>query len=98
MSKSYQYYTDGSLKYVQDAINPVFDRLNIYDHQGRISEAKSGAEAQGGTAASPLYQTLPYRQSYNYDAFGNLTTRTHLNWGYDQAYGRSFNLSYTYQN
>lgn len=97
MQKNYQYYSDGQLKYVQDVLNPVFDRLNKYDHLGRIKEAKSGAESRNQTPDAPLRQTLPYRQSYQYDAFDNLTQRNNLNWGYSQVDGlRNFNLNYSY--
>jgi YD repeat-containing protein len=98
MNKSYDYYSDGSLRYLQDTVNPKFDRLNTYDHSGRIKEAKSGAEARGQTAAQPLSQNLPFRQSYGYDAFNNLTQRNNLHWGTDNWNGVSNNLSYTYQN
>ncbi len=99
MQKSYEYYADGSLKYVQDQINPVFDRFNKYDFAGRITEGKSGAEARGLTVAqNDMSAQLPYRQSYQYDAFSNLTQRNNLHWGVDNWYGQSNDLSYSYQN
>ncbi len=63
IKKNYDYYADGSLKYVQDELNPKFDRLNIYDNVGRIQQAKSAAEATGGTVTQNLSTNLPYRQS-----------------------------------
>ena len=98
IKKNYDYYADGSLKYVQDELNPKFDRLNIYDHTGRIKDGKSSAEARGGTVQN-AYTDLPYRQSYVADAFGNMTQRTNLHWGRSSYTGQpSFNLSYTFVN
>ena len=51
MSKSYDYHADGRLRFVDDAANGKFDRLNAYDHQGRIHQAKSSSEANGGTTS-----------------------------------------------
>jgi hypothetical protein len=97
MQKNYQYYNDGSLKYTQDVLDPKFDRLNKYDQVGRISEGKSGAEARGQTVAqADMSSQLPYRQSYQYDAFSNLTQRNNLHWGIENWYGQSNNLSYNY--
>jgi hypothetical protein len=98
MQKEFNYYNDGSLKYIEDLQNPKLDRLNIYDHVGRINEAKSGAEARGGTAATPLTTNLPYRQTYQYDAFNHLRERTNVNWGYDSFSGRDFDLNYNIVN
>jgi hypothetical protein len=40
MSKNYEYYADGALRYAQDALNPVFNRLSIYDHAGASRRAE----------------------------------------------------------
>jgi hypothetical protein len=99
LKKNYQFYEDGSIKYIQDVLNPKFDRLNKYDFQGRIKEAKSGGEARGETVALADYSTqLPYRQSYNYNAFTQLTQRNNLHWGIGSWAGQDNNLQYTYQN
>ncbi len=98
MKKNYDYYADGNLKYTQDELNAKFDRLNIYDHTGRIKKAKSAAEATGGTVTQNLHFYLPYRQSYAFDAFGNMTQRNNLHWGKDEWRGQTLNLNYTYQN
>ena len=83
MQKSYGYYADGNLRVAGDLLNPKFDRLNKYDQVGRISEAKSSLEAHGQVISDQGQQigNLPYRQSYNYNAFGNLTGRINLTWG-----------------
>ncbi|MBA3351009.1 MAG: hypothetical protein H0U23_01045, partial [Blastocatellia bacterium] len=96
MQKNYQYYPDGSLKYVQDQLDAKFDRMNTYDHAGRIKEGKSGAEARGQTPDS--LANVPYRQSYQFNEFDNLTQRIHMNWGVTSSRGRDFDKNYTYQN
>jgi YD repeat-containing protein len=79
MNKTYDYYADGSLRHVDDALNGKFDRLNTYDHQGRIYQAKSSAEASGGTTSNPYYDR-PYLQTYTFDAFDNLQNRENKLW------------------
>jgi hypothetical protein len=89
MQKNYEYYTDGQLKYTEDDLNGVFDRLQTYDHQGRVMEGKSGLEARGGTVTTGQDAQLPYRQNYSYNAFDNLTQRNKLTLGYKHL-GRCF--------
>ncbi|HEV2708507.1 MAG TPA: S8 family serine peptidase, partial [Pyrinomonadaceae bacterium] len=72
---TYSYYADGRVSYAQDIRDGIFDRAYQYDHVGRIQEAMSGAQARGGTAADG-----PYRQSYGYDAWDNITTRNNRLW------------------
>jgi len=98
IKKNYDYLEDGRLRYLQDELNDKFDRLNIYDNVGRIKEAKTGAEARGGTVTTSQDTDLPYRQSFGFDAFSNMTTRNNLHWGVDTWYGQSNNLSYDYEN
>ncbi|MBX3297465.1 MAG: discoidin domain-containing protein [Acidobacteria bacterium] len=99
IKKSYEYIPDGNLKYVGDLLDGRFDRLQTYDHQGRIKAGKSGAEARGQTVDPAQMETqLPYRQSYEFNQFGNMTARNNLHWGREAWYGQNFNLSYTYQN
>ena len=49
-------------------------------------------------AQANMKVALPYRQSYTYNAFDNLTARTNLSWGVDYFNGRSFDFTRTYQN
>ncbi len=102
IKKNYQFYDDGSLSYMQDVLDPKFDRLNTYDHVGRISEAKTSTEARGTPPSSDYWfnrLNLPSRQSYQYDAFSNLTHRSNLHWGSNDAVGiASFDLNATFQN
>jgi len=80
--KAYEYYPDGRLKLSDESTTYLdkFDRLFKYDHQGRVAEAKSGTEAHGTTETD--LTKLPYRQSYEHDAFGNLTGRESTLWNY----------------
>ena len=98
IKKNYEFYDDGSLRYSQDHKDARFDRLYKYDFIGQIKEAKTGLEARGGTVPPLDVETqIPYRQSYNYNVYGELTERNNLHWGKEGWYG-TFNLSYTYQN
>lgn len=55
-------------------------------------------DASGPPVTTDLDTNLPYRQSYGFNAFGNLTQRDNLHWGTDYWNNRSSNLSYTYEN
>ncbi|MGB7201465.1 MAG: VCBS repeat-containing protein [Pyrinomonadaceae bacterium] len=98
MSKGYEYLSDGKLKFVDDELDGRFDRLMTYDHAGRLREGKSSTEASGTTVTANLDTQLPYRQSYQYDAFNHLTQRNNLHWGTDSWQSISNNRSYTYSN
>lgn len=76
MSKTYDYYADGSLKFSSDLLDHRFDRLYRWDHADRITEAYSGAEARNEGATT----NRPYKQLYAYDAMGHLTQRTNSSW------------------
>ncbi len=88
MQRQYQYYADGRLRYVQDQLDPKFDRLNEYDHIGRIREGRSGAEARGQTEFN--HENLPYHFSYSYDSFGHVTGRTGTQWVIDNNVTQTF--------
>ncbi len=99
MNKTYNYYADGKLRFLDDLVNPKYDRLNTYDHAGRIKEGKSGGEARGETVATNDQEmNLPYRQSYSFDAFGNMTQANNLHWGVNAWQGQSFNQTNSYVN
>jgi YD repeat-containing protein len=78
IKKSYQYYADGSSKFVQDQLttNSKFDRSYTYDHAGRITTALSGAEARGGGPTDDR----PYHETTTYDALGHISGRTIRHW------------------
>lgn len=77
----YSRYADGQVSYAQDLSDPKFDRSYSYDQQmGRVTQALSGGEARGvGTTDGP------YNQSYGYDAFNNLTSRSGRFWTQNQT-------------
>lgn len=68
IKKQYQFYNDGSLKYIQDELNAKFDRSYKYDNLSRTVEARTGAEARGDTDSAG---NIPYHHNYSYDAFGH---------------------------
>jgi len=72
---TFTYYNDGRLKYSGDLSVNRFDRAYEHDHLGRLKKALSGAQARGLTAADG-----PYRQTYEYNAFSNITGRTSRLW------------------
>jgi YD repeat-containing protein len=73
---TFEYYSDGLLKYVGNSINPSFDRLNRYDHAGRLTVGLTGAEARG---QAPGPNDL-YKQTIQYNAFNDLQGRTSQLW------------------
>jgi hypothetical protein len=79
MDTSNEYYPDGSTKFVGNNTEgqEKFDRLNRYDHAGRITKANSGLEARDEKEET---NDRPYRQTYEWNSFGNLTGRAGLLW------------------
>jgi hypothetical protein len=91
--KDYEYYADGKLKMIDETAGEnIFDRSFTYDHQGRIKDAKSAIEADGQTETN--LENLPYRQTYTFDAFGNITNRQSTLWDYEGGW----NFSHTVTN
>jgi hypothetical protein len=76
MSKSYDYHSDGSLRFSSDLLDHKFDRSYSYDHVTRMSQAFSGAEARG----EPATHDRPYRMVMGYNAFGQLTSENSSQW------------------
>lgn len=66
---TYTYRDNGQISYMHDEIDNRFDRSYGYDDYGRLTTAKSGSEATGG---SPW--TGPYLKNYTWDVWGNLTS------------------------
>ncbi len=55
--------------------------------------------ARGGTVPDASQTTdLPYRQTYQFNAFENLTQRNNRHWGVESWYNQNNNLNYTYSN
>lgn len=75
------YYTDGLARFADDGVDDRFDRAWAYDHVGRLKEAYTGQEAHDFVDnVANTVQDGPYRQSYQYDVWGNLTRRDTRFW------------------
>lgn len=76
---TFDYYDDGRLFHsFYDTYHTKFDRKLAYDFAGRISEAYTGREAHDQSPLTP--RDNPYRQSFQYDAFDNITQRSGMLW------------------
>jgi YD repeat-containing protein len=91
MSHSHQYYADGRPQFSHDALDERFDRALAYDHEGRTTEAYSGSEARdfvnNTSSGTP---TGPYRQSYQYSPFDQITQQTNRLWNDNETTTNSF--------
>jgi hypothetical protein len=76
ISKTYDYFADGKLRFSSDLLDHRFDRSYAFDHVARLKNAFSGAEARG----EPATTNRPYYQTYGYDSFNHLTQRTVKIW------------------
>lgn len=76
---TFDYYDDGRLFHTFYATGLAkFDRKFEYDFAGRIKEAWTGREAHDEAPLNP--RDTPYRQSFQYDAFGHITQRSGFLW------------------
>ena len=89
MSKAYSFHTDGQVKLETDNLNSKFNRSYMFDHVGRLQQARSGANATGGTATTA---NIPYKNDFQYNAFGNQTQNTFTH------YSRTGTVPQTYTN
>ena len=76
MSKTYEYYADGNIRFSSDLLNHKFDRSYGFDHAARMAQAFTGAEARGESATNDR----PYKQIFSYDGFSHLTNRDSNVW------------------
>lgn len=83
----YQYNADGKIKFSnehgyfpgKDGTDlSIFDRSFDYDFAGRMTSAKTGAEAHGQTETD--FTKRPYRATYDWDTFGHLTKADKFHW------------------
>lgn len=91
MLTQYHYYGDGQLRFADDGVNDRFDRAYTYDHVGRLKEAFTGGEARDfvyATSGSPA--DGPYRQTYHYDAWGNVTGRDNRFWSQTDSFAATY--------
>lgn len=92
MKADFQYYGDGRIKYAKDYKDDKFDRAFSYDQVGRIKEAYSGSQARGFMGLpDPNPATPPYRQTYQYDVWGNTTGSNGKFWSRDYTSNHSYN-------
>ncbi|MCG3146362.1 MAG: hypothetical protein HONDAALG_04397 [Gammaproteobacteria bacterium] len=92
MKADFQYYGDGRIKYAKDYRDDRFDRAFSYDQVGRIQEAYAGSQARGFMGLpDPNPATPPYRQSYQYDVWGNTTGSSGKFWSRDYTSTDSYN-------
>jgi YD repeat-containing protein len=84
---NYQYNADGKLRFSDEAgyfpgkesgTLDQFDRSFDYDFLGRMTLAKTGAEARGQTETD--FTKRPYRETFSWDAFGHLTDTDKEHW------------------
>jgi YD repeat-containing protein len=78
MTWNYDYYADNRLDHAYDLQDNRFDRKFDYDEQGRLKEAYTGLEARGQAPTMP--PNSPFRQTFDYDAWDNMTGRTGRLW------------------
>src|SRR5207247_1723982 len=67
VTQSYDYFDDGRIGVVHNTSDSNFDRSYIYDHVGRLSEAKTGRGVNGISTVSD-----PYHEWFSYAAFTSL--------------------------
>ncbi len=86
IKKNFQYYDDNKIKFSSDSgvkfyapDTHRFDRSYSYDHMGRLTAARTGAEARGETT-TPDRNTIPYKHDYAYNVFGNVESRQTFTW------------------
>ncbi len=89
MSVDYQYYNDGRVSYSHDLIDNRFDRSYTYDHEARITQALSGAEARGQGPTNDR----PYNETLGYDTFEHLTYHGTQHWSSRRGYVSSGSFS-----
>lgn len=95
---NFQYYPDGQLRFASDlrtatTAGGMHDRAFAYDDLGRLKEAYSGTQARDfrdGTS-TPIFAAVPFRQTYSYDTWGNLTGRTGRFWSADDVLTETYN-------
>ena len=91
IKNDYSYYDDGNPKYMHNWLDERFDRAYGYDHRTMLKEAFSGSEAGDfvNNTSTPG-ATGPYRQIYQYDAFGNMTRRDNRFWSQSDVFTASY--------
>jgi RHS repeat-associated protein len=90
----YQEGHTGRVEFADSLYDATLDRAWTYDHAGRLLLAYTGTEANSDWESAP---TGPYARGYNYDQFGNLTSR--YGWGGATRDGNSnYSTTFTTKN
>lgn len=74
------YYNDGRTDTAFYSSASPFDRKYEFDFNARLKEAYSGPEAHGASAPPLNEAASPYRQSYTYDEWNDVTQRAGRIW------------------
>jgi YD repeat-containing protein len=105
MRTEFQYNAEGSLRAARDLLDERMDRAYAYDQVGRLKEAYTGPEAREYLNGTPGGAVMgPYRQTYQYDVWGQMTTRTTRFWSQGDFFtasylnGRNQNPQWQYDN
>jgi YD repeat-containing protein len=77
MGATMSYYADGRTNTAFDLNDSKFDRKYEFDFSARLKEAYTGVEAHG---QPPSQANGPYRQSYSYDEFNDVLSRSGKVW------------------
>ena len=82
----YTYYEDRQLKSSEDLADDRFDRMRKYNATSKLTTELSGFEARGisNPDSSPIVNR-PYKQTYEYDTFGNQTGGNYRFWRTDMG-------------
>jgi hypothetical protein len=82
---------DGRLRFVDDLYKTKFDRSFTYDYAGRYRKIETGSRARGDF--STTYGDGAYKQEYQYNAFGEMSSRTGKMWWEQNP--KSYSATYT---
>ncbi|OLE52181.1 MAG: hypothetical protein AUG51_19705 [Acidobacteria bacterium 13_1_20CM_3_53_8] len=94
VSNDYTYEPDGNLRSSHDYLNDLLDRAFAYDQMGRMREAYSGADARYYLTGIHYGDPGPFRQTYQHDVWGNMTSRENRYWSQSDY----FNVQYDSHN
>lgn len=94
MAADYQYFQDGRISFADDLKDDRFDRSYAYDHLGRLTAGRTGVAAHDPSASS----VVPYNQTYDYDVWSNLMSRSNMVWSYGDSYATTYILQLLQRN
>lgn len=82
MKTEYQYHPDGQPKFADDKLDAKFTRGWEYDYAGRLAVARTGSESVSWLNNQPPSgnPTGPYKQTYTYNAWQEVTSREARFW------------------